>query len=108
MDNDEWILEAGEQVILAEETRALSDLERFVYMLWVLDYAVRNAGSTAKTMRYANFRNENGFRIINISTLEDNTPLNAKRPPNKYCKSNHFDRSMNSSIANIPRRAQEQ
>ena len=59
LDNETWLLEAGDAVIIAKAERgleALSDLERLVYCLWVADYGMRNAGDleTARDL-YADF-----------------------------------------------------
>ncbi|MCF6177171.1 MAG: hypothetical protein L3J71_15550 [Victivallaceae bacterium] len=47
MDADTWILEAGDEIIHLKENqkRKLSDIETFIYLIWILDYAVRNAGA---------------------------------------------------------------
>lgn len=80
MDSDEWILEAGDEVIHAKEERELSDLERLIYMIWVLDYAVRNAGSKESLEDFPDFKREEfeklaldfGFiRLGNIPNAEN-------------------------------------
>jgi hypothetical protein len=47
-DAENWLLEAGDAVIRKKSTlgvASLSALEKAVYCLWVLDYAVRNSGT---------------------------------------------------------------
>ena len=58
MDSDEWILEAGDEVILAKEERELTKAERLIYMVWVLDYAVRNAGAIDSLEDFPEFKKE--------------------------------------------------
>lgn len=48
LDAETWLLDAGDEVIAKKAKRgaaSLSDVERAIYCLWVLDYAVRNSGS---------------------------------------------------------------
>lgn len=50
-DAEGWLLDAGDVVIRKEaKGAALSELDRAVYCMWVLDYAVRNSG-TLEPMR---------------------------------------------------------
>src|SRR6516225_3986141 len=62
MDNETWILEAGDGVI-QKKTRhgvsALTPWEKLVYCLWVADYGMRNAGDlvTASDL-YSDFQPE--------------------------------------------------
>lgn len=47
VDNETWIIEAGDRVIQKKARSgfdSLSDWERLVYSLWVADYGMRNAG----------------------------------------------------------------
>ena len=47
-DMETWLLEAGDEVIekrAVQGEASLSPPERAIYCMWVLDYAVRNAGS---------------------------------------------------------------
>lgn len=47
LDNESWIISAGDAVIAKRATAgiaALEPLERLIYCLWVADYGMRNAG----------------------------------------------------------------
>jgi hypothetical protein len=47
-DAETWLLAAGDAVIRKEAhggMQSLRDLDRAIYCMWVLDYAVRNSGS---------------------------------------------------------------
>ena len=45
MDNETWIIEAGDAVIQRQQCAArLTSLERLIYCVWVADYGMRNAG----------------------------------------------------------------
>jgi hypothetical protein len=47
VDNETWIVYAGDEVIVRKADRgydSLSAVERLVYCLWVADYGMRNAG----------------------------------------------------------------
>jgi hypothetical protein len=46
-ENETWLIEAGDQIIVkkSEQGRdALTACERLLYCLWVADYSMRNAG----------------------------------------------------------------
>ncbi|WP_086932991.1 hypothetical protein [Agarilytica rhodophyticola] len=48
IDNETWILEVGDDIIekkTKSSYESLTLLEQSIYCLWVIDYAVRNAGS---------------------------------------------------------------
>jgi hypothetical protein len=50
-DAEGWLLDAGDEVIRkGAEGAVLSDLDKAIYCMWVLDYAVRNSG-TLEPMR---------------------------------------------------------
>ena len=60
MDNETWVIEAGDRVIQKKARLGfdrLSDWERVVYSLWAADYGMRNAGdlNTARDV-YADFQ----------------------------------------------------
>src|SRR5262249_60234128 len=60
MDNETWIIEAGDAVIQRQQCAArLTPLERLIYCVWVADYGMRNAGdlATARDL-YQPFREE--------------------------------------------------
>lgn len=47
IDNQTWIIEAGDAVIRKKVdlgVAALSAVERLTYCLWVIDYSIRNGG----------------------------------------------------------------
>lgn len=47
-DNETWLLDTGDLVIrkkIDTGYEALSDIEKAIYSLWVIDYAVRNSGT---------------------------------------------------------------
>lgn len=46
-DNETWLLDIGDEVIRKKAAvgyDTLSSMEKAIYCLWVIDYAVRNAG----------------------------------------------------------------
>ncbi len=48
IENETWLLEAGDTVIAKKALSglySLSDVERALYALWVIDYSVRNSGT---------------------------------------------------------------
>lgn len=50
-DAEGWLLDAGDEVIRkGAKGAALTELDRAIYCMWVLDYAVRNSG-TLEPMR---------------------------------------------------------
>lgn len=52
-DAETWLLDAGDEVIAKKSKHgaaSLSDVEKAIYCLWVLDYAVRNSGSFGPMM----------------------------------------------------------
>lgn len=52
-DLETWLLEVGDEIIHKKvecEYVGLSDIEKAIYCLWVIDYAVRNSG-TLEPMR---------------------------------------------------------
>jgi hypothetical protein len=60
MDNETWVIEEGDRIILKKAGlgfESLTTWERLVYSLWVADYGMRNAGdlSTARDV-YADFQ----------------------------------------------------
>jgi len=60
IDNETWIIEAGDAVIQRRQCAArLTPLERLIYCVWVADYGMRNAGdlATARDV-YQPFREE--------------------------------------------------
>jgi hypothetical protein len=44
MDNETWIIEAGDAVIQRQGAARLTPIERLIYCVWVADYGMRNAG----------------------------------------------------------------
>ena len=47
MDNEAWLIEAGDVIIQKKHQTGmsgLSEVERLIYCVWVADYSVRNAG----------------------------------------------------------------
>ena len=47
-DAESWLLDAGDEVVRKKAQGgigSLSDLEKAIYCMWVLDYAVRNSGT---------------------------------------------------------------
>ncbi|BCV33574.1 hypothetical protein TUM4442_31010 [Shewanella algae] len=48
MDNETWLIEFGDDIIDKKAERgieALSNYEKAVYCLWVIDYSIRNSGT---------------------------------------------------------------
>lgn len=46
-DNETWLLDAADEIIrrqTEEVSVPLSDYERLIYSLWLIDYSIRNAG----------------------------------------------------------------
>ena len=46
-DHETWLLDTGDQVVAKKSAQGYSSLtpiERLVYCLWIMDYAMRNAG----------------------------------------------------------------
>ena len=60
MDNETWIIEAGDAVIQRQQCAArLTSLEQLIYCVWVADYGMRNAGDLAAGRDlYERFREE--------------------------------------------------
>ena len=59
MDNETWIIEAGDAVIQRKGAANLAPLERLIYCVWVADYGMRNAGDlTAASQVHESFREE--------------------------------------------------
>ena len=49
-DNETWLIDEGNRIILKKSSAgfdSLSSLEKAIYHLWVVDYAVRNSGTLA-------------------------------------------------------------
>lgn len=47
-NNEDWLLDAGDAVVERKASvgyKGLTDLEKTIYCLWVVDYAVRNSGT---------------------------------------------------------------
>ena len=56
MDTETLILELGDKVLETRtEGKELSRIENLIYMTWVLDYAVRNAGSKEALEDFTDF-----------------------------------------------------
>jgi hypothetical protein len=59
-DNESWVIRRGGQIIEKKAkvgSAGLSDWERLVYILWVADYMMRNAGDFANAVdMYPNFQ----------------------------------------------------
>jgi hypothetical protein len=48
LDNETWVIREGDRIIHKksdEGFEALSDLEKAIYFLWIVDYAIRNSGT---------------------------------------------------------------
>ncbi|MPW29603.1 hypothetical protein F9L16_11430 [Agarivorans sp. B2Z047] len=48
LDNETWLIELGDDVIEKKAEigiEALTDYEKSVYCLWVIDYSIRNSGT---------------------------------------------------------------
>ncbi len=48
LDNETWLIEFGDDVIEKKAeigVKALTDYEKTVYCLWVIDYSIRNSGT---------------------------------------------------------------
>ncbi|MCA0895125.1 hypothetical protein [Microbulbifer agarilyticus] len=48
LDNETWLIELGDDVIEKKAEigiEALTDYEKAVYCLWVIDYSIRNSGT---------------------------------------------------------------
>jgi hypothetical protein len=48
MDNETWLIEVGDEVIVKKSQssyEALSEIDKSIYCFWVIDYAVRNSGT---------------------------------------------------------------
>src|SRR5262245_10503129 len=59
VDNETWIIEAGDAVIQRQGAAHLTPLERLIYCVWVADYGMRNAGDLAVARDlYEPFREE--------------------------------------------------
>src|SRR5712691_6133505 len=62
IDNETWVIEAGDAVIQKKARSGLGGLapwERLVYCLWVTDYGMRNAGDLATAHDvWADFQSE--------------------------------------------------
>ncbi len=48
LDNESWLVEIGDDIIVKKSEvgfESLTEIERAIYCLWVIDYAIRNSGS---------------------------------------------------------------
>ena len=49
-DNETWLINEGDRIIVKKSSEGfdfLSSLDKAIYHLWVIDYAVRNSGTLA-------------------------------------------------------------
>ena len=81
MDNETWVIEAGDRII-QEKARIgfdhLTEWERLVYSLWVADYGMRNAGDldTARDV-YADFQSvaRHAAEVLSLPATRDTFAL---------------------------------
>jgi hypothetical protein len=72
-DNDDWIVDAGADVVEKKSTTgaaSLSPIERLVYCLWVADYGMRNAGDLAGGRQIHSEFQEEAARLAEALGLE--------------------------------------
>ncbi len=85
-DNETWLIEVGDEIIEKKASSGyekLSMLERSIYCLWVLDYAVRNSGglgqiedlhSSALVELLSSAESQNWKRVESLVSGSENEP----------------------------------
>lgn len=107
-DNESWLIEEGSRIIEKKSNHnfaSLTELEKAIYCLWVIDYSVRNSGtlepmreihetSITELIEFANINFCNN--LYSILTITDEKILcdNYLENFDKACKDLH-DLSMN-------------
>lgn len=108
-DNETWLIDEGNRIILKKSSEgfdSLLSLEKAIYHLWVVDYAVRNSGTLAPILelnkdsvsQLSSFARNNGCRrlytMMELAKDEKNFCNNYYRNFDDACADlRHFDKN---------------
>ena len=96
MDNETWLIEVGDKILEKKANSSytnLNEIDKAIYCLWVIDYAVRNSGTLepVKELHHSAIqelketaKSQNWPNISNLLKLSDNEVLFCEKYYEQY------------------------